>query len=155
MARIAKNLADPSLLHMELRLAMTKASSADLRVNSKHELYPWFFAGDGWRSLLLDFVHLKLEQLNTPDSGTVRSAFRDLLGIPDITQSWGRQRMSASQAVDALDEYLKHRHSVAHGILATQPQFSKAYIDGYTNFLEKTVIKTDSRVDQRISELQL
>jgi hypothetical protein len=151
---IAQGLPDPFLLPEVLRKAIASTKTSKLSINSKNELYPWYFAGEGWRSLLLEFGELKIEELNTPNSEGVRELVRSILGIDDITTSWSRPGMNAKGAADRLDEYLSDRHAVAHGA-ALDRKFSKSYIENYLNFLDQTVWKTEKAIRNHLKRLSL
>ncbi len=150
---IVRDLPDPFALHHELLAAVAASKSSKLSVSVKHELYPWYFVGDGWRTILLQFVALKISDFNTPDAA-VKSMFKSLLGVEDVTQSWGRRGKFASDAADRLDEYLSDRHSIAHGA-AHQKKLNKSYVTGYQQFLDITVQKTEDVVRVRLKELGL
>ena len=151
---LAGSLKDPLVLHEGLRRAVAATKSAKLSVSSKNELYPWYFVGDGWRSLLLEFSKFKISELNTPDSSGVRRVMNELLGITDISQSWGRPGKAAADAADRLDEYLSDRPVIAHGATPLK-KFSKSYVKKYLAFLDITVQKTDEAVSNRLKSLGL
>ena len=151
---IASSLKDPLDLPEDLRRSIALTKSAKLSVSSKNELYPWYFVGDRWRSLLLEFSKLKISELNTPDSSSVREAMKSLLEIPDLTESWGRQGNAAKDAADQLDEYLIDRHMIAHGAILGK-KFTKSYVTDYLAFLDITIGKTEESVANRLRELGL
>ncbi len=128
---LTRDLRDPSLLHSDLLRSVAIAKGTKLLVNSKNELYPWYFVGEGWRALLLEFAELKISELNTPDSSGVRNLIYGLLGIEDVTHTWGRRGMNAEDAADRLDEYLSDRHIIAHGAFS-KTKFSKSYVTNYS-----------------------
>lgn len=149
---IARDLQDTQELHEGLRKSIARATSAKLSITSKNDLFPWYFVGEGWRSLLLEYAELRVSELNTPDSSAVRSIVSMLLGIEDVTTSWGRQRKSSIDAAHRLDEYLSDRHSIAHGAPPTK-KFNKSYVEAYIAFLDITVKKTQQQINKRLTTL--
>ncbi len=154
IAVIAANLPDHSKLPLELQKSIASARSKNLTFNATHELYPWFFAGDNWRTILLQFAQLKISELNTPNSENTKNIFSLLLGISDITQSWGRKGLNASDAADKLDNHLSDRHTIAHGAEIVS-RITKGYIVNYREFLDRTVEKTDTTVRNALLTLNL
>jgi hypothetical protein len=151
---IARDLKDPSQLHNDLLRSVAIAKGTKLSVSSKNELYPWFFVGEGWRELLLEYALSKISELNTPDSSGVRNLTLSLLGIEDITLYWGRPGKGAKDAADRLDEYLSDRHIIAHGAFS-KTKFSKSYVTNYLGFLDITVKKTEVAVKDQLQKLGL
>jgi hypothetical protein len=151
---ISKSLKDPFQLHNEILRSIASTKSDKLSISDKHDLYAWYFVGDGWRSILLEFSKLKISELNTPDSSGVRKIMNDLLGIKDISESWGRPGKMAKDAADRLDEYLSDRHVIAHGSVPLK-KFSKSYVTNFLGFLAIPVQKTDDEVSNRLKDLGL
>ena len=151
---MASGLTDTLDLPIEFRKGIALTKSKALTINATHELYPWSFAGDNWRVLVLKFAELKISELNTPNSENTKKLFSLLLGIEDITQSWARQRKAASDAADKLDNHLSDRHSIAHGGGMTKT-FTKNYIINYRDFLDLTVHKTEKEIRRKLRTLGL
>ncbi len=151
---IARYLNDSSLLNDDLRKSIASTTSKNLRINKNHDLYPWFFTGDGWRIILWEFAELKISELNTPDSANAKTIFALLLGIEDITLSWGRPAKSSPAAAEKLDNHLIDRHVIAHGASPTK-NFTKSYITNYRDFLDLTVEKTDKEVSKKLLSVAL
>jgi hypothetical protein len=150
---IARDLSDPLFLNTDLRRAVAVAKTKKVAVSGQNEMYPWFFVGDGWRQLLLEFARWKISELNTPDTSAIRELSGLLLGI-DPTQSWGRTGKNAKDAMDRLDEYLSDRHVIAHGAIAGK-KFSKSYVTDYLAFLDITVQKTEDTIRACLKNLGL
>jgi hypothetical protein len=143
---LSKSIPMPANLPKELRknVALQNGVAKD-----KNELYSWEFANTGWRELTVGYSQKRVSALNTPNAGNLRILFCDLLGIEDITASWGRR---AEDARDTLDEWLEHRHGIAHGAEDT-PVLVLADVTSYENFLRQTVSRTDKTVENHLTSL--
>ena len=65
-------------------------------------MWAWDLAGVRWRSVLRAHGNAIIEEmtgpLNAPKSSNVKALFKDVMGIPDVTDSWRWPRMTASAA---------------------------------------------------------
>ena len=139
LSKYAKN---PLMLPKALRKNVASQKQVE---KNKNELFAWDFAGDGWRDLVVSYVLRRTGALNTPNSDNIRMLFDDLLGISDITTSWGRKGMKAVNACDRLDDWIERRGDIAHG--AEGAAVILADVQRYEDFLRQTVTRTDSSVE--------
>jgi RiboL-PSP-HEPN len=61
-------------------------------------------------------VRAQAGRFHTPNSQNVRALIRDAVGLADVTVYWYWRNNDAAKARARLDEMLRFRHQVAHGV---------------------------------------
>lgn len=80
----------------------------------------WGLTGQGWRRSFRQYSKYRVHRLGPPSPKNVRSLFRSLLGIEDITESWGYRRWAPAIYCEKLDATLALRHRIAHGSIGNE-----------------------------------
>lgn len=81
-------------------------------------------------------------RLNTPNSQNVRRLIAESFGLSDVTISWSWRNCTSKSAVRLLDEFLKTRHHVAHGV-TPRPIVHNKYASWLPGFVERLAQRTD------------
>lgn len=141
---IAKHLASPDKLPIHLKKQIAKQIKSDL-----HDLSPWQLAGNGWQGVVRDnattLVGAVAGRLNTPKSEQLKDLYKRSLGMPDITSSWIRRKLTPEQACKRLDEFITLRGAIAHrGQDANS--VTKAKAEGFLALVSELVGFTDQAV---------
>jgi hypothetical protein len=145
---LGKLASGPAILPADLRINV--ALQKDIAKN-KSDLFSWDFAEAGWRDLIVNYCISRIDAFHTPSPENIQKLFASLLGIEEITTFWARQGMTAENARDTLDKWLKHRHGIAHG--AEDIPVVLADVTSYENFLRQTVSRTDKTVENHLTIL--
>jgi hypothetical protein len=139
-----------SLRPDQLPIYLRKVIAGEVR-NEKHELAPWFLAGEGWRELVIRRL-AALQQdrernLNNPTSRQVDGFFLEALGIDEISRGWSWSGIEADEAARQLDEYVNMRHQIAHR--ARLPKDTpKKTPKSYISLVRNLVLRTEYSVEQ-------
>lgn len=72
-------------------------------------------AGTSWQSLNAS-VRSQIGRFNTPSAENVRMLLSDAIGLPDVTQFWQWRNTTPQQARERLQEAIRLRHEIAHGV---------------------------------------
>ncbi|MBS0255578.1 MAG: hypothetical protein JSS36_10350 [Proteobacteria bacterium] len=80
----------------------------------------WSLTGQGWRQVFRKFAEDRVKNFSTPSPNDTKKLFRCLIGIDDITGSWGYQRWGSDVYRTRLDATLLLRHRIAHGAIGTE-----------------------------------
>lgn len=106
----------------KLPLSIRKIAAQDVK-NDKHELSPWFLAGDHWKAHLTKLCDQRIQAFNTPKSEQIRSMYFDFLGI-NIIDAWewdyssedtGSLKFDKENTVEFIDRFVSLRGAIAHG----------------------------------------
>ncbi len=75
--------------------------------DSKHELKPLEFAGDGWRVLLKNHAQDLCRGINTPKAGPINELFYRITGLETLSDSWvcGKEK---------INDFVSVRGDIAH-----------------------------------------
>jgi hypothetical protein len=134
----------------QLPIYLRKVIAREVR-DEKHELAPWFLAGEGWRELLVRRL-ASLQQdrdrnLNNLTSKQVDRFFLEALGIQEISQGWSWQGMEAVETARQLDEFVNLRHQIAHRARLAKDTPKKTP-KSYINLFRNLVACTENSVEQ-------
>lgn len=102
--------------------------------DKKDELKYFRFAGDGWKSVVVDSYKKDLENFNTPKSDRIKKLFDDYLGI-DISKDWPKD------SDNEIDKFVTLRGSIAHG--KAKDYISINDLINYRNKILEIVFKTE------------
>lgn len=80
----------------------------------------WSITGSGWRKQYKKYAEERIDNLHNPSPNSVRKLFRTLVGVDDITESWGYRRWGAEIYRDKMDQLLLLRHRIAHGVIGDE-----------------------------------
>jgi hypothetical protein len=109
----------------------------------------WDLAGEGWKKVLHDHKEAVFKQyigkLNTPKPKQVDALFQALLGMPSISSNWHWKRMSAANAVKALEDLIELRGSIAHRVQGTK-SVTKASVSRAMKLIYCLSVITSNRV---------
>jgi hypothetical protein len=148
---ILKHSTDPKKLPDSVLKRVAKAVRDD-----KHDLKPWELAGDGWRRVLADYkdkmLHTHVSFFNTPKAGNIDALFDELLGLPNISNKWTWNRMSAQKARDRLAEYVELRGSIAHRVKASK-SVRKQTVKDYGDFIGRLAERTANVTNEHVKFL--
>ena len=75
--------------------------------SAKHELKPLELAGDGWKTVYMDYCMHECRSLNTPKTENLKGLYKRYIGLNDISSIW------SSDAKD-IDDFVSHRGHIAH-----------------------------------------
>lgn len=96
------------------KLVLERVSSKNTGINS------WRLAGDGWKKALSDNLTEVLAKttgtLNTPRAAQVDELFSKTIGLNDMSKKWRWSGRTSIQAVEALDQLVTLRGSIAHRV---------------------------------------
>jgi RiboL-PSP-HEPN len=87
----------------------------------------------------------KIGSFNNPNPEKVKSLFADSIGLDDITVDWYWRKCSQPQAVKYLQDILKLRHHIAHGV-KPRPLVDNTYAEWLPDFFRRLGQKTDATV---------
>ena len=114
--------------------------------NDKNEIKPIELAGDGWKSVWLNYAKLETELLNTPKSIKLKLLFNTYLGLPDYTALW--RTCTPSE----IDEFVSDRGAIAHNGNRT-PYIPMKKLRQYQDLIIKNVIKIDTNMALELKNL--
>ena len=92
----------PDLLPNKVQHVLAKMAK-----DSKHELKPLEFAGDGWKQVLKNHAEDLCRGINTPKAGVINELFHRVTGLENISDSW-------SHGKEKIDKFVSVRGDIAH-----------------------------------------
>jgi len=116
---------------------------------AKDERRIWALAGDGWKTVLVEYRDRMMSRFHAPNKENVDELVFDMLDLKDVSASWRWRRMSSKDAVRKLNTYVEMRGKVAHRVAYTTP-ISKANVRDYLGHVELLVEKTDRAVYEHV-----
>jgi len=111
-------------------------------VKQKDEREVWNLAGEGWKSVVSDYVDEFLDNFHTPAPNNVDELFKKLLDVPSLSSSWKWAGMSSVKAQSNLQKLIDTRNAIAHG-RKPPASVTKKNAEMFLNFVETLVQKTD------------
>lgn len=114
--------------------------------NDKNEIKPIELAGEGWKSVWLNYAKLETELLNTPKSNKLKLLFNTYLGLPDYTTLWKTRNPSE------IDEFVSERGNIAHNGNRS-PYITMKKLGRYQDLIIKNVIKIDTKMALELKNL--
>jgi hypothetical protein len=99
---------------------------------------------DPWPALSAYVLGL-LGRFHTPNAANVANLIHNSLGLPDIRTSWGWQNCTGLQAEQRLDQALRYRHEIAHGV-NPRPNILNPYSNQMPDFVRRLARCTDDAV---------
>ncbi len=97
-----------------------------------------------WPALNASVLGL-LGRFHTPNSGNVAELIRNALGLPDVRTSWSWQNCTAEQAEQRLNQALRYRHEIAHGV-NPRPNILNLYSSQLPDFVRRLARCTDDAI---------
>jgi hypothetical protein len=148
---LLSNATDPSAFPNRVKTL----ASEELRSNpDKNQI--WNLAGYGWKQVLQTHREAAkkrwLGKLNTPKTEQVNELFRELLGLPNLSDSWSWQGINSQQASEKLDQYIVVRGNIAHRTTHDANVY-KLWGTDYLSHAERLVVKTDEHVRGHVNDL--
>ena len=101
------------LFHVHEQHKMSKPSDA-----TKAAI--WRFTGHGWRTEYLQWRLGKIRRLNTPNHENIVKYYSQVIGLPDVSASWGGGRWPQAGYTEKLNTILDLRHDIAHGTIGDE-----------------------------------
>jgi len=97
-----------------------------------------------WPALNASVLGL-LGRFHTPNADNVADLIRNCLGLQDIRTSWTWQNCPAPQAEQRLNQALRYRHQISHGV-NPRPIILNPYSSQLPNFIRRLARCTDDAV---------
>jgi len=126
VTHLLEKTSDPDKLPTMLRRAIARKLEAD-----KNELASWQLAGEGWRTIVKEFLSLRVGSLHSPKSENIKRIYEEFLGL-DILECWNWTWSSKERGISDvefdrantiyfIDHMVSVRGGIAHGRPADQP----------------------------------
>lgn len=110
---------------------------------SKHELKPLEFAGNGWKNVFITHVEDLCNTINTPKAGPINELFNRSIGLELISDSW-------SCGKDQINNFVSIRGDIAHrGRHADYIKIS--LLQDYRALIYNATIETDNTVSEYLA----
>lgn len=87
----------------------------------------------------------QIGRFNNPNSQNVRQLISDCIGVADVTSDWRWQRTTDQRARDRLDEVMRNRHHIAHGV-NPRPTIHNTYSSDLPGFFRMLARQTDGAI---------
>jgi len=85
-------------------------------------------------------------RFNNPNVQNTRMLLRDCIGLDDITDSWAWDRTTAARACERLEEAIRYRHHIAHGVIPRPVIHNQQYTGRLPAFFRNLGVTTDEGV---------
>jgi len=85
-------------------------------------------------------------RFNNPDTQHTVGLVRDCIGMPDVTTYWHWTRTSPERAKERLEEAIKLRHQIAHGVTPRPIIHNQQYAGRLPGFFRRLGEKTDKGI---------
>jgi len=85
----------------------------------------------------------QIGRFNNPNAQNTKKLFRDCIGLDDITTSWAWQHTAPERAIERLDEAMRYRHEIAHGVTPRPIIHNQQYARRLPGFFRRLGSKTD------------
>jgi len=85
-------------------------------------------------------------RFNNPNVQNTRQLIRDCIGLADITASWAWQRTAPERAIERLEEAIRYRHEIAHGVTPRPIIHNQQYARRLPDFFRLLGSKTDEGI---------
>lgn len=146
------NVSSGKRLPKRLRQLVAKAIAKD-----KNELKVWDLADAGWRKELAAHASEMLERyvgrFNTPKAQNIQDIFHDVLGLADVTKTWGDfEDYTRNEARKQLDDFISVRGAIAHGD-PDADEISAGDLGRFILLVVNLSIKTSSAVRKHVQEV--
>lgn len=96
-------------------------------------------------------VRSQVGRFNNPNVQHTRDLIRDSIGLPDITTSWTWQRTTQRQAIDRLEEVIRLRHQVAHGVTPRPIVHNQQYASRLPALFNRLGQRTDAGITDHLA----
>ena len=97
-----------------------------------------------WQSLKAR-VSSAIGRFNNPNVENTRRLIADSLGLADVTGNWTWQNCTSEHACDKLNQVMKYRHEVAHGV-NPRPTITNPYSKALPKFFRQLARRTDAAI---------
>ena len=120
------------------------------RVGSKHTgPNAWALAGEGWKQALRDNLSEVLAKttgsLNTPRAAQVDELFVKTIGLARISSAWSWPGRKQAAAVQALNELITLRGSIAHRVQHSASVYKSSVVSA-VELVSRLAVKSTNRV---------
>ncbi len=107
---------------------------------SKHELKPLEFAGDGWKQVLVTHVRELCGAINTPKAGPIDELYLRAIGLERLSDHW-------SCGKDTINDFVGVRGDIAHrGRDADYIKIGE--LQSYRTLIDATAVECDNAVSE-------
>jgi RiboL-PSP-HEPN len=139
---LSKAYSSPDKLPKKVQQELAKMAR-----DSKHELKPLEFAGDGWRELLTNNAVGLCNAINTPKAGPINELFSKAIGLDNLSDAW-------SCGKEAINDFVSVRGDIAHnGRHAEYIKIGK--LIEYRSMIDATAVETDNIVANYLKEISI
>jgi hypothetical protein len=94
----------------------------------------------------------QIQRFNTPNASNTRSLFLQCLSLPDVTAEWYWRNCSSARARGYLDNALRIRHQIAHGV-NPRPTIHNGYSGWLPSFFRNLARCTDQAIATHAQQL--
>lgn len=107
---------------------------------SKHELKPLEFAGDGWKNVLVTHADDLCRTINTPKAGPINELFLRAIGLETLSDKW-------SCGKDEINNFVGVRGDIAHR--DRHANYVKIWeLQNYRALIDATAVESDNAVSE-------
>ncbi len=88
-------------------------------------------------------VRSLIGRFNNPNVQNTKNLIRECMGLGDVTQYWTWQGSTDQRACERLDEAIRLRHEIAHGVIPRPIIHNQQYASRLPGFFRKLGTRTD------------
>lgn len=141
IAYLTNTIRDINLLPKEIRKIISIKVKSD-----KNEIKPIELAGEGWKTVWLNYAKQETQLLNTPKSIKLKTLFSQYLGIADFISFW---EVGTSSNID---DFVSDRGDIAHnGNRAAYMRMDQ--LRKYQDLVVDNVIEIDSNMSLELRRM--
>jgi len=138
---ISDKISSPELLPKTIKKHMALYAK-----NHKNELKPFLYAGDGWKSEIVEIVKERTDSMHTPKSCIVDKLFMDLAGVKKLSDNW-------SISSQRIDDFISQRGEIAHKGRDTANYIKIGHLKDQHNNIVCIVNETDNFMADHIQSI--
>ena len=136
-----QNSSSPSELPGGMQKRLAHCVSKD-----KHELASLKLAGDGWRTVFIDYAKANLSQFNSPKPDRIDLLFEEWIGLSQITSAWSTDQQD-------ITDFVVRRGEIAHrGTNANYVR--RPAMERYRALVWKTSCETDNKLLEFLRQIK-
>lgn len=113
----------------------------------------WELAGSGWKKILNKHKNKLLAKyignFNTPRAENIDKLFKDLIGIPKLSDEWHWRSKTAQSALQTLSDLVTLRGSIAHRV-KTSKSVHKSKVRNSIKFINRICVISHNRINKYI-----
>lgn len=103
----------------------------------------WQLAGNGWKKVITDHKEGLLKKhiglFNTPKVEPIDRLFKDLLGVPQLSNAWKWKAMSVGNSRSKLNDLIELRGAIAHRV-SVDRSVTKLYVTESIDFINRVCV---------------